>query len=100
MPLLTGPTVLSMHIIPQPPFKESILTCPLSSQVRLRNKLGLAEEPRELRLGLSRSGPRATRLLLDQHLRAACTTWLAILERPTRLPLQRITIRRDILMLR
>ena len=100
MPLLTGPIVLSMHIIQQPPFKESIPTCPLNSQARRRNKLGLAEEPRELRLGLSRNGPRSTRPLLDRHLRAACTTWLAILEHPTRLPLQRITIRRDILMLR
>jgi hypothetical protein len=97
MPPLTGPIALSMLIIQQRPFTGSILTCPPSSQVHLRNKLGLAGELRELQLELNRNGPRGTRLLLDQ---AACTTPLAILARPTRLRLQRITTRRDILILR
>jgi hypothetical protein len=90
---------LSMHITQHHLFKESTLTCPQSSQVPLHTKLGQAEELLELPLELNRSGPRAIRLLLDQHLRVVCTTWLAILELLMRRRLRKITIRPVIPML-
>ena len=100
MPRLILPIVPNMHITHPRPFQESTLTCHPTSPAPLRTQPALAEGPRERPLELSRNGrPKATRRRLDQRRRVVCTTWLAILERPTRLQLQRITIPQDILML-
>ena len=90
--------VLSMHITRHRPYKESTLTCHPSYQARLRTRLGPAEGRPVLPLGVSRSGPKDTKPLRDQHLREACTTWSATLEPPIRHQLPITTIPPAILM--